>query len=85
MTLYYSVYGVIKPYLNYCCFLQIAVVLLGIGVLDKNRESFTSIALDLPGDLHEDTMSIIQTVVQAGRTECSLTPAIQQVLSTPSG
>ncbi|BFZ14853.1 hypothetical protein BsWGS_17890 [Bradybaena similaris] len=63
---------------------KIAVVLLGIGVLDKNGQHFIGSAMQLPPEMHFDVMAIIQSVVQAGSTEVSLTANIEKVLLEPS-
>ncbi|XP_035828964.1 nuclear mitotic apparatus protein 1 [Aplysia californica] len=63
---------------------KIAVVLLGIGVLDKNGQTFINAALQLPQELHGDIMEIIQSVVQAGSTEVALTTKVEEVLCGPT-
>lgn len=61
------------------------MVLLGIGVLDKNGHHFIGSAMQLPPEMHFDVMAVIQSVVQAGSTEVSLTANIEKVLLEPSG
>lgn len=65
--------------------LQIALVLYGIGVLDKNCKLFVETALKLPESLHPVIMSLINSVVQPGSMELSLTDNIEAVLLMPSG
>ncbi|XP_055894323.1 golgin subfamily A member 4-like isoform X7 [Biomphalaria glabrata] len=63
---------------------KIALVLYGIGVLDKNCKLFVETALKLPESLHPVIMSLINSVVQPGSMELSLTDNIEAVLLMPS-
>ncbi|KAH9500647.1 hypothetical protein Btru_077189 [Bulinus truncatus] len=60
---------------------KIALVLYGIGVLDKNSRAFVDSALKLPVHMHADIMALIQSVVQAGTVDLLL---IEAVLKAPS-
>ncbi|GFN82164.1 nuclear mitotic apparatus protein 1 [Plakobranchus ocellatus] len=64
---------------------KIAVVLLGIGVLDKNGPNFMSAVLKVPLEKHYDVLAIIQSVVQAGSSEVLLTSRIEDILCEPTG
>ncbi|BFZ24325.1 hypothetical protein BsWGS_27364 [Bradybaena similaris] len=59
---------------------KIAVVLFGIGVLDKNGKVFMEAALQLPVELQEDILAMIQSVVLPDSTEVVLTDRIEHVL-----
>ena len=65
--------------------LQIAIVLLGIGVLDKNSQNFMAAVLRVPLEKHYDVLAIIQSVVQAGSSEVALTSRIEEILCEPAG
>ncbi|GFR72198.1 nuclear mitotic apparatus protein 1 [Elysia marginata] len=64
---------------------KIAIVLLGIGVLDKNSQNFMSAVLRVPLEKHYDVLAIIQSVVQAGSSEVALSSMIEDILCEPSG
>ncbi|CAL1535887.1 unnamed protein product, partial [Lymnaea stagnalis] len=62
---------------------KIALVLIGIGVLDKNGKYFMDAAMKVPEEMHQDIVDLIQSVVQAGSTEFVLTENIEKVLIVP--
>ncbi|RUS85201.1 hypothetical protein EGW08_007027, partial [Elysia chlorotica] len=63
---------------------KIAIVLLGIGVLDKNSQDFMSTLLQVPLDKHYDVLAIIQSVIQTGSSEVALTSRIEEILCEPT-
>ncbi|XP_012936674.2 flagellar attachment zone protein 1 [Aplysia californica] len=63
---------------------KVAVVLFSIGILDKNREAFTSPALTLSPELQQSLLTMLQSVIMTDSTELRLTHAIEEVLCEPA-